>query len=137
LIRDPAASRLLVYQVLPSRYGFDPRHLKMADAIEIVIGQGAKPGTGGLLLGEKVSAVIAEQRTLPPGVDQRSPVRHPNFIGPDDLQIKIEELREATNWEKPIYGKLGASRVSDDVKVAVKAKADVIVLDGMEGGTGA
>ncbi len=90
-----------------------------------------------MLLGSKVSKVIAEQRTLPEGVDQRSPVRHPDFIGPDDLQIKIEELREATNWEKPIYVKLGASRVSDDVKLAVKAKADVIVLDGMEGATGA
>src|SRR6202165_1314462 len=131
------ASHLLVYQVLPSRYGFNTDHLKAADAIEVVIGQGAKPGTGGVLLGSKVSPVIAEQRTLPPGVDQRSPVRHPDFIGPDDLQIKIEELREGTNWEKPIYGKLGASRVSDDVKLAVKAKADVIVVDGMEGGTGA
>ncbi len=137
LIDERGASHILVYQVLPSRYGFNPDHLKAADAIEVVIGQGAKPGTGGVLLGSKVSDVIAEQRTLPPGVDQRSPVRHPDFIGPDDLQIKIEELREATNWEKPIYVKLGASRVSDDVKLAVKAKADVIVVDGMEGGTGA
>ncbi len=137
LIDERAASHILVYQVLPSRYGFNTDHLKAADAIEVVIGQGAKPGTGGVLLGSKVSPVIAEQRTLPPGVDQRSPVRHPDFIGPDDLQIKIEELREATNWEKPIYVKLGASRVADDVKLAVKAKADVIVLDGMEGGTGA
>jgi methylamine---glutamate N-methyltransferase subunit C len=137
LIDERAASHILVYQVLPSRYGFNTDHLKAADAIEVVIGQGAKPGTGGVLLGSKVSPVIAEQRTLPPGVDQRSPVRHPDFIGPDDLQIKIEELREATNWEKPIYVKLGASRVSDDVKLAVKALADVIVLDGMEGGTGA
>lgn len=137
LVDERAASHLLVYQVLPSRYGFNPDHLKAADAIEVVIGQGAKPGTGGVLLGSKVSEVIAKQRTLPPGVDQRSPVRHPDFIGPDDLQIKIEELREATNWEKPIYVKLGASRVSDDVKLAVKAKADVIVVDGMEGGTGA
>ncbi|MGH9038500.1 MAG: FMN-binding glutamate synthase family protein, partial [Acidimicrobiia bacterium] len=80
---------------------------------------------------------IAEQRTLPLGVDQRSPVRHPDFIGPDDLQIKIEELREATNWEKPVYVKMGASRVSDDVKLAVKAGVDVIVLDGLEGATGA
>src|SRR5438128_8903198 len=127
----------MVYQVLPSRYGFNPDHLKMADAIEIVIGQGAKPGTGGVLLGSKVSKVIAEQRTLPEGVDQRSPVRHPDFIGPDDLQIKIEELREATNWEKPIYVKMGASRVSDDVKLAVKAGADVLVIDGLEGATGA
>ena len=137
LKEERQASHLMVYQVLPSRYGFNPDHLKMADAVEIVIGQGAKPGTGGVLLGSKVSKVIAEQRTLPEGVDQRSPVRHPDFIGPDDLQIKIEELREATNWEKPIYVKLGASRVSDDVKLAVKAKADVIVVDGMEGGTGA
>jgi glutamate synthase domain-containing protein 2 len=137
LVDERAASHILVYQVLPSRYGFNTDHLKAADAIEVVVGQGAKPGTGGVLLGSKVSPVIAEQRTLPPGVDQRSPVRHPDFIGPDDLQIKIEELREATNWEKPIYVKLGASRVSDDVKLAVKALADVIVLDGMEGGTGA
>jgi glutamate synthase domain-containing protein 2 len=137
LLDERDASHILVYQVLPSRYGFNTDHLKAADAIEVVIGQGAKPGTGGVLLGSKVSDVIAKQRTLPPGVDQRSPVRHPDFIGPDDLQIKIEELREATNWEKPIYVKLGASRVSDDVKLAVKAKADVIVVDGMEGGTGA
>jgi glutamate synthase domain-containing protein 2 len=137
LLDERDASHLLVYQVLPSRYGFNTDHLKAADAIEVVIGQGAKPGTGGVLLGSKVSDVIAKQRTLPPGVDQRSPVRHPDFIGPDDLQIKIEELREATKWEKPIYVKLGASRVSDDVKLAVKAKADVIVVDGMEGGTGA
>jgi glutamate synthase domain-containing protein 2 len=137
LVDERAASHILVYQILPSRYGFNTDHMKAADAIEVVIGQGAKPGTGGVLLGSKVSPVIAEQRTLPPGVDQRSPARHPDFIGPDDLQIKIEELREATNWEKPIYVKLGASRVSDDVKLAVKALADVIVLDGMEGGTGA
>jgi methylamine---glutamate N-methyltransferase subunit C len=137
LREEREASHLLVYQVLPSRYGFNPDDLKSADAIEVVIGQGAKPGTGGVLLGSKVSAVIAEQRTLPVGVDQRSPVRHPDFIGPDDLQIKLEELREATNWEKPIYVKLGASRVADDVKLAVKAGADVLVLDGLEGATGA
>jgi glutamate synthase domain-containing protein 2 len=127
----------LVYQVLPSRYGFDPHHLRMANAAEIVIGQGAKPGTGGVLLGAKVSPIIAEQRTLPVGVDQRSPVRHPDFIGPDDLQIKIEELREATDGRIPIYVKIGACRVSDDVKLACKAGADVIVIDGLEGGTGA
>ncbi len=131
------ASNQLVYQVLPSRYGFDPHHLRLANAAEIVIGQGAKPGTGGLLLETKVSEIIAGQRTLPVGVDQRSPVRHPDFIGPDDLQIKIEELREATDWQIPIYVKIGACRVADDVKLAAKAGADVIVLDGMEGATGA
>ena len=134
---ERAESKLLVYQVLPSRYGFDPHHLRLADAAEIVIGQGAKPGTGGLLLETKVSEIIAKQRTLPIGVDQRSPVRHPDFIGPDDLQIKIEEVREATDWQIPVYVKIGACRVPDDVKLAAKAGADVIVLDGMEGGTGA
>jgi glutamate synthase domain-containing protein 2 len=130
-------SRVLVYEVLPSRYGINVHHLKQADAIELTIGQGAKPGTGGLLLGSKVSDEIAQIRDLPPGVDQRSPCRHPDFLGPDDMIIKIEELREATEWQVPIFVKLGASRVFDDVKLAVKAGADVIVLDGMEGGTGA
>ena len=131
------ASHLLVYQVLPSRYGFNLHHLRRADAIEICIGQGAKPGTGGVLLGEKVSAEIAQIRDLPVGVDQRSPVRHPDWIGPDDLIIKIEELREATDWQIPVYVKIGASRVADDVKLACKAGADVIVLDGMEASTAA
>ena len=128
---------VMVYQVLPSRYGFNPDHLKLAQAAEVVVGQGAKPGTGGVLLGSKVSEEIAEQRTLPVGVDQRSPVRHPDFIGPDDLQLKIEEVREATDWQIPVYVKMGASRVTDDVKLAVKAGADVLVIDGMEGATGA
>ncbi|HZS88847.1 MAG TPA: FMN-binding glutamate synthase family protein [Chloroflexota bacterium] len=131
------ASHLLVYQVLPSRYGFNLHHMRQADAIEICIGQGAKPGTGGVLLGEKVSAEIAGIRDLPVGVDQRSPVRHPDWIGPDDLIIKIEELREATDWQIPVYVKIGASRVADDVKLACKAGADVIVLDGMEASTAA
>ncbi|MDQ3147540.1 MAG: FMN-binding glutamate synthase family protein, partial [Actinomycetota bacterium] len=131
------ASALLVYQCLPSRYGFNPADLLEADAIEVVIGQGAKPGGGGMLLGQKVSERVASMRTLPPGVDQRSASRHPDWTGPDDLRIKIEELREATAWEKPVYVKLGATRVSNDVKLAVAAGADVVVVDGMQGGTGA
>ena len=71
------ASEKLIYQVLPSRYGFDPHHLVQAQAIEIVVGQGAKPGTGGLLMGVKVLDHIAEMRDLPTGIDQRSPARHP------------------------------------------------------------
>lgn len=137
LAAEREASTKLVYQCLPSRYGFNPKDLKQADAIEIVVGQGAKPGGGGLLLGQKVNQVVAGMRTLPEGVDQRSPCRHPDWIGPDDLRIKIEELREATDWEIPIYVKIGATRVKDDVKLAVKSGADVIVLDGMEGGTAA
>ncbi len=130
-------SKTLIYEVLPSRYGINVHHLRQADAIELTIGQGAKPGTGGLLLGSKVSPEIARLRDLPEGVDQRSPCRHPDMLGPDDMIIKIEELREATDWQVPIFVKLGASRVYDDVKLAAKAGADVVVIDGMEGGTGA
>ena len=73
----------------------------------------------------------------PVGVDQRSACRHPDWTGPDDLAIKIAELREITDWEKPIYVKVGASRPYYDVKLAVKAGADVVVVDGMQGGTAA
>ena len=130
-------SKTLIYEVLPSRYGFNIHHMKMANAIELTVGQGAKPGTGGVLLGAKVSEQISKTRDLPPGVDQRSPCRHPDWMGPDDMVIKIEELREATDWQVPIFVKMGATRVFDDVKLAAKAGADVVVVDGMEGGTGA
>jgi glutamate synthase domain-containing protein 2 len=131
------ASKTLVYQVLPSRYGLNPDDLRRADAIEIVVGQGAKPGGGGMLMGLKVSDRIAEMRTLPQGIDQRSASRHPDWTGPDDLAIKIRELREITDWQKPIYVKMAATRVRFDVQLAAKAGADVVVLDGMQGGTGA
>jgi glutamate synthase domain-containing protein 2 len=131
------SSRTLIYQCLPSRYGFNPDDVRQADAIEIVIGQGAKPGGGGMLLGQKVNPRVAAMRTLPEGVDQRSACRHPDWTGPDDLVIKIQELREITDWEKPIYVKIGATRVFNDVKLSVHAGADVIVVDGMQGGTAA
>jgi glutamate synthase domain-containing protein 2 len=130
-------SSILVYQYLPSRYGMNPDDLRKADAIEIVVGQGAKPGGGGMLLGQKISPRVAEMRSLPQGIDQRSACRHPDWTGPDDLEIKIEELRELTDWEKPIYVKCGASRPYYDVALAVKAGADVVVVDGMQGGTAA
>jgi glutamate synthase domain-containing protein 2 len=131
------SSKTLVYQCLPSRYGFNPDDLRKADAIELVIGQGAKPGGGGMLLGQKVTQRVAGMRTLPVGVDQRSACRHPDWTGPDDLAIKVKELREITDWEKPIYIKIGATRTFNDVKLAVHAGADVIVVDGMQGGTAA
>ena len=90
-----------------------------------------------MLLGQKISERVAEMRTLPEGIDQRSACRHPDWTGPDDLEIKIEELREITDWEKPIYVKVGASRPYYDTALAVKAGADVVVLDGMQGGTAA
>jgi methylamine---glutamate N-methyltransferase subunit C len=130
-------SRILVYQCLPSRYGMNLADLRKADAIEVVVGQGAKPGGGGMLLGQKISPRVARMRNLPEGIDQRSACRHPDWTGPDDLTIKIEELREITDWEKPIYVKVGASRPYYDTALAVKAGADAVVLDGMQGGTAA
>lgn len=134
---ERSSSKTLVYQCLPSRYGFNPDDLRKADAIEVVVGQGAKPGGGGMLLGLKISERVAQMRTLPQGIDQRSACRHPDWVGPDDLTIKIAELREITDWQVPIYIKFGATRVRDDVKLAVKAGADVVVIDGMQGGTAA
>ena len=130
-------STKLVYQYLPSRYGMNPDDLRKADAIEVVIGQGAKPGGGGMLLGQKISARVADMRTLPKDIDQRSACRHPDWTGPDDLEIKIRELREITGWKVPIYVKVGATRTYYDTLLAVKSGADVIVVDGMQGGTGA
>jgi glutamate synthase domain-containing protein 2 len=124
-------SSMLVYQCLPSRYGFNPDDLRKCDAIEVVVGQ------GGMLLGQKISKRIAEMRDLPEGIDQRSACRHPDWTGPDDLEIKILELREITDWQKPIYVKVGASRPYYDVALSVKAGADVVVVDGMQGGTAA
>jgi len=118
-------SQTLVYQYLPSRYGMNLADLRKADAIEVVIGQGAKPGGGGMLLGQKISPRVAQMRNLPEGIDQRSACRHPDWTGPDDLEIKILELRELTNWEKPIYIKVGASRPYYDTALAIKAGADV------------
>jgi glutamate synthase domain-containing protein 2 len=130
-------SDILVYQVLPSRYGMNPNDLRRADAIEVVVGQGAKPGGGGMLLGQKITERVAKMRNLPIGIDQRSACRHPDWTGPDDLAIKLTELREITNWEKPIYVKVGATRPYYDTALAVKSGADVVVLDGMQGGTAA
>ena len=130
-------SKNLIYQLLPSRYGMNPDDLRKADAIEIVIGQGAKPGGGGMLLGQKISDRVAEMRTLPKGIDQRSACRHPDWTGPDDLKIKILEIREITQWKVPIFIKVAGARPYYDTALAVKAGADVVVLDGMQGGTAA
>jgi glutamate synthase domain-containing protein 2 len=90
-----------------------------------------------MLLGQKISDRVAEMRNLPKGIDQRSACRHPDWTGPDDLEIKILELREITGWKVPIYIKIGGARPYFDTTLAIKAGADVVVLDGMQGGTAA
>ena len=113
------------YQVIQSRYGFNPHHLMLADGIEFFIGQGCKVGLGGHLMGQKVTEQVAEMRSLPAGIDQRSPARHPDWLGPDDLSLKIQEIREATDYRVPIQLKLGAARVYDDVRMAAKCGPDI------------
>ncbi|MDC0059699.1 FMN-binding glutamate synthase family protein [Pelagibacteraceae bacterium] len=125
------------YQCIQSRYGFNPHHAQLADAIEVFIGQGQKVGMGGHLMGQKVTDQVAEMRSLPSGIDQRSPARHPDWLGPDDLFLKVQELRELTKNKVPIQLKLGAAKVYDDVRMAAKCNPDSIFLDGMEGSTGA
>ncbi|MEL7467041.1 MAG: FMN-binding glutamate synthase family protein [Pseudomonadota bacterium] len=137
LEEEREASQTLLYQMSPARYRIDLDHLRRADALEMVVGQGAKPGTGGLLLGMKVSPRVSEMRTLPEGVDQRSTIRHPDFLGADDMAVKVEELRIATDYKVPIFLKMGATRPRYDVAIAAKAGVDVVVVDGAEGGTGA
>jgi glutamate synthase domain-containing protein 2 len=126
-----------VVQILPSRMGFTLRNIEAADALEIIVGIGAKPGLSGHLMASKITKEIAEFRQLPEGIDLHSHPRHGDIFGADDLCLKMEELRDITDNEIPIFLKLAAGRVWEDVKIAVKAGVDGIVIDGAEGGTGA
>ena len=131
------AASQLIFQMLGGRLGWNIRDMNRADGLEIYISQGAKPGLGGQLMAKKVTPELARIRGIPAGIDLRSPSRHPDILGGDDLLIKVEELREATGYRLPVSVKLGAGRVSDDVKIAVKDGFDFIELDGMQGSTGA
>jgi glutamate synthase domain-containing protein 2 len=133
--RDAAAQ--LIFQCLGGRLGWNIHDMKRADGLEIYISQGAKPGFGGQLMAKKVTPELASIRGIPPGIDLRSPSRHPDILGADDLVIKVEEFREATGYKLPVSVKMGAGRVRDDIKIAVKDGFDFIELDGMQGSTGA
>jgi glutamate synthase domain-containing protein 2 len=108
-----------------------------ADAIEIKIGQGAKIGHGGLLLGQKVTELVAENRGIPSHKSAHSPSRHLDILGPEDLVAKVLELREITDWQIPIIVKIGASRIYDDVEIILKSYAYSAAIDGFVGGTDA
>lgn len=127
----------LIFQCLSGRLGWNIHDMLKADALEIYISQGAKPGLGGQLMARKVTKALAEIRGIPQGIDLRSPSRHPDILGADDLVIKIEELREATGYRKPISMKMGAGRVRDDIKIAYKDGFDFVQIDGLQGSTGA
>ena len=131
------AADQLIFQCLSGRLGWNVHDMQRANALEIYISQGAKPGFGGQLMAKKVTKEIARIRGIPEGIDLRSPSRHPDVLGADDLVIKIEEFREATGYRIPISLKLGAGRVTDDIKIALKDGFDFVELDGMQGSTGA
>ena len=132
-----AEAAQLIFQCLSGRLGWNIHDMLKADAIDIYISQGAKPGLGGQLMAKKVTKELAAVRGIPEGIDLRSPSRHPDIMGADDLVIKVEELREATGYKKPISIKMGAGRVRDDIKIAYKDGFDFVQLDGLQGSTGA
>lgn len=131
------AAKQLIFQCLGGRLGWNIHDMKRADGLEIYISQGAKPGLGGQLMAKKVTPQLAKIRGIPAGIDLRSPSRHPDILGADDLVIKVEEFREATGYKLPVSVKLGAGRVRDDIKIATKDGFDFVELDGMQGSTGA
>jgi methylamine---glutamate N-methyltransferase subunit C len=130
-------AKKLIVQYASGRFGVSSDYLNSADAIELKIGQGAKPGMGGHLMGEKVTAEVSAIRGIRQGTDALSPARHMDIVGPEDLSFKISQLREITDWRIPIIVKYSPGRVASDVKIAAKAGADAIAIDGMQGGTGA
>ncbi len=131
------AAKQLIFQCLGGRLGWNIHDMKRANGLEIYISQGAKPGFGGQLMAKKVTKELAAIRGIPHGIDLRSPSRHPDILGADDLVIKVEEFREATGYKLPVSVKLGAGRIHDDIKIAVKDGFDFVELDGMQGSTGA
>ncbi len=131
------AAEQLVFQCLGGRLGWNIHDMNRADGLEIYISQGAKPGFGGQLMAKKVTRELAAIRGIPEGIDLRSPSRHPDILGADDLVIKVEEFREATGYRIPVSVKLGAGRVRDDIKIAYKDGFDFVEIDGMQGSTGA
>ena len=135
--RQREAADQLIFQCLAGRLGWNVHDMQRANGLEIYISQGAKPGLGGQLMARKVTKELAAIRGIPEGIDLRSPSRHPDVLGADDLVIKVEEFREATGHRIPVSIKLGAGRVRDDIKIALKDKFDYVELDGLQGSTGA
>ncbi len=135
LAAERAYAKLLSYEVLPNRIGFNPRHLLQADVIELVSVRGVSPSIGmpyrnshGASLSSPSAKETAYSRL------SHSPTRHPDWVGSDDLPKKVEELREATDWQVPIIVKISAAHVYDDVQLAAKAGADIVTIEGMEAG---
>ncbi len=127
-----------IVQVASGRFGVHPDYLDVGAAVEIKIGQGAKPGIGGHLPGEKVTANVARTRMIPTGTDALSPAPQHDIYSIEDLRQLIYALKEATNYTKPISVKIAAVHNSAAIASGmVRAGADIIALDGVRGATGA
>lgn len=128
----------IIVQVASGRFGVTPEYLHAACAIEIKIGQGAKPGIGGHLPGEKVTPEISRTRRIPVGSDAISPAPHHDIYSIEDLERLIFAIKETTNYQKPVSVKIAAvHNVAAIASGAVRAGADIIAIDGIRGGTGA
>ena len=133
----PFASNMVV-QVASGRFGVDIEYLKLAAAVEIKIGQGAKPGIGGHLPGEKVDAGVSATRMIPEGTDAISPAPHHDIYSIEDLRQLIFAIKEAVRYSKPVFVKIAAvHNVAAIASGIVRAGADAVVIDGFRGGTGA
>ncbi|MFC1962525.1 glutamate synthase-related protein, partial [Chloroflexota bacterium] len=127
-----------IAQVASGRFGVQPDYLKVARMLEIKIGQGAKPGIGGHLPGEKVSEEVALTRMIPRGTDAISPAPQHDIYSIEDLAQLIYALKEATNYTKPVSVKIAAVHNSAAIASGIaRAGADIIALDGIRGATGA
>ena len=127
-----------IVQVASGRFGVHQRYLEAAAAVEIKIGQGAKPGIGGHLPGEKVTEEIARTRMIPPGTDALSPAPHNDIYSIEDLAQLVYALKEATHYSKPVGVKIAAvHHVAAIASGAARAGADFLTIDGFRGGTGA
>jgi glutamate synthase domain-containing protein 2 len=127
-----------IVQVASGRFGVHPEYLNIAKVVEIKIGQGAKPGIGGHLPGEKVSAEVSSTRMIPKGTDALSPAPQHDIYSIEDLAQLVYALKEATNYSKPVAVKIAAVHNSAAIASGmVRAGADIIVLDGLRGSTGA
>ncbi len=128
----------LILQVASGRFGVHKGYLDTGAAIEIKIGQGAKPGIGGHLPGEKVTEEISETRMIPKGTDALSPAPHHDIYSIEDLAQLIQVIKEVTEFSKPIIVKIAAVHNSAAISSGiVRAGADIIAIDGMKGSTGA
>jgi glutamate synthase domain-containing protein 2/rubredoxin len=130
------AAHRYIFEYVPNRYSVTSDNLRAADAIEIKIGQSAKPGLGGHLPGDKVTEEIAAIRGFPPGNDIISPAHFPDITTEDELKAKIDWLREISGG-KPIGVKLAAGHLEADLAIALAARPDFVTIDGRAGATGA